>query len=299
MQEGRIRPLVGSVGDKIYAIGGSYPNPQNASVPVILSTVEEYDTGLARSPDLNGAWQVTLDDLILLIERWGQDDPVCDIAPPPFGDGIVDALDLEVLMSYWGQELDDPTLIAHWKLDEAEGLLAADSAGACTATACGSPQWQPEDGAVDGALALDGSDDFLAAGFVLDPSEGPFSIFAWVKGGGPGQVVISQVDGANWLMADALTGALMTQLTDGGRVKGPLVSETIITNGIWHRVAFTWDGSARSLYVDDVLAAEDTQSGLAACSGGLYIGCDKDMAPGSFFSGLIDDLRLYNRAVKP
>ena len=32
---------------------------------------------------------------------------------------------------------------------------------------------------------------------------------------------------------------------------------------------------------------------------GLYIGVGKDYAPGSFFSGLIDDVRIYNRAVKP
>jgi hypothetical protein len=45
--------------------------------------------------------------------------------------------------------------------------------------------------------------------------------------------------------------------------------------------------------------AEDTQSGLATCASGLYIGCDNDMTPGTFFSGLIDDVRIYNRAVKP
>jgi hypothetical protein len=29
------------------------------------------------------------------------------------------------------------------------------------------------------------------------------------------------------------------------------------------------------------------------------IGCGNGMAPGSFFSGRIDDVRIYNRAVKP
>ena len=32
---------------------------------------------------------------------------------------------------------------------------------------------------------------------------------------------------------------------------------------------------------------------------GLYIGTGKAMEPGSFFSGLIDDVRIYNRAVRP
>jgi hypothetical protein len=64
-------------------------------------------------------------------------------------------------------------------------------------------------------------------------------------------------------------------------------------------VGFVWDGSNRRLYVDDVLIAEDTQQGLAACYGGLQIGCGKDMAAGTFWSGLIDDVRIYSRAVKP
>ena len=72
-----------------------------------------------------------------------------------------------------------------------------------------------------------------------------------------------------------------------------------MTDGNWHRVGFVWDGMTRALYVDDALVAEDMQLGLPSHSGGLNIGCDKDMTPGLFFSGLIDDVRIYNRAVRP
>ena len=51
--------------------------------------------------------------------------------------------------------------------------------------------------------------------------------------------------------------------------------------------------------VDGVVAAEDTQSALPSSGNGLYIGADKNMNPGTFWSGLIDDVRIYNRAVKP
>jgi len=108
MQQKRLMPFAGSVGDKVYVIGGSYPN---AGQPVALATTEEYDTGLARSPDLNADGQIDIEDLILLIERWGQQDPTCDIAPQPFGDGIVDRSDLELLMTYWEQEIPDPALV--------------------------------------------------------------------------------------------------------------------------------------------------------------------------------------------
>jgi hypothetical protein len=139
----------------------------------------------------------------------------------------------------------------------------------------------------------------VAADFILSPSDGPFSVLAWVHGGAPGQAIISQQAGANWLMADPVTGALMTELSSGSRQSKALSSDVIIADGSWHRVGFTWDGFNRRLYVDDLLVAEDTDVTLAACNGGLNIGCGKLMAPNTFFTGLIDDVRIYNRVVSP
>jgi len=36
---------------------------------------------------------------------------------------------------------------------------------------------------------------------------------------------------------------------------------------------------------------------LKVSDGGLYIGAEKMLEAGSFFSGLIDDVRIYNRAL--
>lgn len=76
----------------------------------------------------------------------------------------------------------------------------------------------------------------MVADSAVDPSDGPFSVFAWVKGGAPGQGIIAQQSGANWLMADALDGALMTELNSGGRTAGPLTSQAVITDSHWHRI---------------------------------------------------------------
>jgi len=295
MQQKRLMPFAGSVGDKVYVIGGSYPS---AGQPVALAITEEYDTGLGRSPDLNGDGQITIEDLVLLIEQWGRGGPLGDIAPPPWGDGVVDAQDLEVLMSYWGQEIPDPALIAHWQLDEASGLVAADSVGDNDGIVTGVPLWRSEGGQVDGALELDGA-SFIATKSVLNPQDGQFSIIAWVKGGLPGQAVIGQQDGVNWLMAAPTTGALMTELQSGGRNSKALDSDAVITDDAWHRLGFTWDGENRTLYVDGIAVAQDTQSGLTGSTGGLNIGAGSTLAPGTFWSGLIDDVRVYDRAVGP
>ncbi len=60
-----------------------------------------------------------------------------------------------------------------------------------------------------------------------------------------------------------------------------------------------WDGSHRQLYVDGVDVAEDTLANLEVSENGLYIGTGKAMKSGTYWSGLIDDVRIYNRAVIP
>ena len=150
-----------------------------------------------------------------------------------------------------------------------------------------------------GALLLDGVDDYVSAAFVLDPAAGPFSVFAWVKGGAPGQVIVSQMKGANWLMAGASDGGLTTELKSSGRTGLILKSAASVTDGAWHRAGFVWDGSNRILYVDDIEVARDTQTTLVGTYTGLHLGTGSTLAPGSFWSGLLDDVRIYNRMVKP
>jgi len=236
-----------------------------------------------------------------MAESWGTDDSLCDISPTLFGDGVVDVEDLKILAEYIGKDVDDPTRIAHWALDETEGDIAHDSGGENDGVVAGGAVWQPEAGAVGGTLELDGVNDLVSTPSVLNPADGPFSVLEWIKGGEPGQVLISQVDGENWLVADALDGSLATGLVPppGRNPIPPLVSDTVITDGNWHRIGFVWDGISRALYVDDILVAADAQEVPASCSGDMNIGCGKDMTPGTFFSGLIDDVRIYNRAVTP
>ncbi len=167
----------------------------------------------------------------------------------------------------------------------------------------GDAVWQPGGGHLDGALQLDGIDDYVSTPFVLNPADGKFSVFVWIKGGAPGQAVLSQIGGVNWLSANPLEGNLMTGLVppSGRSPSPPLVSEFMITNGNWHQIGFVWNGSYRTLYVDDVEVARDTKtwSGLIGSDGGLYVGAGKAMETGSFWLGLIDDVRIYNRAVRP
>ena len=287
------------VDGKIYVMGGTLTTHDGE--PMVLTSGVYASDAIV---DFNRDGIVDIEDLVILIESWGTDNPLCDIAPPLHGDSIVDVLDLEVFMSHWGQPVDDPTLIAHYKLDEAEGLIAADSAGKNDATLSGGPLWQPEGGRIGGALQLDGVDDCVIAPFNFNPADGPFSVFSWVKDGAPGQVILSQAGAANWLMADSSDGALRTDLkepaTTGRDPKPPgppLISPIVVTDGNWHRVGFIRDGINRIFYVDDVQVTRDTAASLEAAGGDLYIGAGSGLETGIFFTGLIDDVRIYNKAL--
>jgi len=278
---------------RIYAIGG-WPGPW----PQVTGATEEYDL-TPFPPDFNGDGMVDIKDLLRLIESWGQSDPAADIGPRPFGDGIVDAADLEVLMGYWGQQVNDPALTVHWALDETEGAIAYDSVGSNDALVLGDAVWQPDAGKAGGALAFDGVDDSVVAGAVPSLADGPFSILAWVKGGVPGQAILSLQGGVRWLYTDPIDGSLMTDLSRSSRMVQPLSSDVVVTDGQWHRIALVWDGADRILCVDDEEATREPLDGVSLSGGKLIIGGGGSMQAGSLWSGLIDDVRIYNRPVRP
>ncbi len=273
----------------------------------------EGDLDIMQAPilpivDLNGDRVVDSADMCIIVDHWGEDYPLCDIGPTPLGDGIVDVHDLIVLAEYL---FEDYRLIAHLKLDETEGIIAQDSAGDYRGALHGEPLWQSSGGMIDGALQLDGIDDCVETNFILNPADGPFSVFAWLKGGVPGQVIISQADttidtpvgpstnpGSTWLGANPSDGRLMTGLMD--IYFGPLESESVITDGQWHHIGLVYDLTAmkRHLYVDGAEVVVDAgYVGGVQSSGGLYIGAGQDLGTGTFFSGLIDDVRIYDAAL--
>ena len=291
--------VVGTVtNDNMTRIGEVFIGSDAAAGVVGSLHIDNVKIGGIPIFDFNGDGIVDSADMCIMIDHWGTDEALCDIGPTPLGDGIVDVQDLIVLAEHLFEEVNNPTLAAHWPLDETEGMFAADSVGDNDAFVVGGAAWQPGSGQVDGALQFNGIDSCAIAGAVLNPARGPFSIIAWVKGGAPGQVIVSQQAVSDWLAVDT-NGNLMTELKSSDQLAGPLHSETVINDGQWHRIGLVWDGSHRKLCVDGVAVAEDAQPGLEGSQMGLYLGVDKNYIPGTFFSGLIDDIRIYNRVVSP
>jgi hypothetical protein len=280
-----IGPSISADGRTLYFQSGQYRGYTNQEI---------WQVSIDPVVDLNSDGAVDAADMCIMLDCWGTDARLCDIGPTPLGDGIVDYRDLAVFSENW---LKDFRLITHWKLDETGGFIAHDSVGDKNGTVAGAI-WQPTSGKINGALAFDGEYDRVSTDFVLNPVGRSFSAFAWIKGGAPGQVIISQTDssGSAWLCAEPSEGRLMTRLMDV--FFPPLESESVITDDQWHHIGLVYnlDVFHRHLYVDGVEVAKDTEIiGGVGSNGGLYIGAGKDLNSDSFFSGLIDDVRIYNQ----
>jgi hypothetical protein len=281
------------------------PNPGGESAYFDISKLVIDPNGPATA-DFNRDGIVDTVDICMLVNHWNTDEAAYDIGPFPYGDGIIDVQDLVEMAKYLFEEVLPIELVAYWKLDEIEGGIASNSINDNHGILHGEPLWQPQSGNKGGALEFDGIDDYIETNFVLNPENGAFSIFTWIKNGAPGQVIISQSDGTGtgetWLCADMSNGNLMTGLVPqkiGRYYPQPLISGSIISDGQWHHVGFVWDGSYRALYADGVEVAIDNaaQNPLKSADGGLHIGAGKNLAAESFFSGLIDDVRIYDKAL--
>jgi len=198
-------------------------------------------------------------------------------------------------------------LIAHWALDESSGTTAPDSAGLADGTLINGPVWQPGFGRLQGALEFDGVDDYVDLG-TLDVEEGTgLTISAWINADDFDQDdgrIISKANGTRgsshyWMLSTINETALRFRLRTGSSTT-TLKSDTgLLQPGVWYHVAATYDGSTMRIYKDGVEVVSTGKSGAVAIDPtvSVAIGNQPDGAGERPYDGLIDDVRIYNRAL--
>ena len=72
----------------------------NSNRPGGLGDPDLWQVSIDPVVDLNADGTVDVKDVVFMTEHWGENYPLCDIGPTPFGDGIVDAQDLIVLANH-------------------------------------------------------------------------------------------------------------------------------------------------------------------------------------------------------
>jgi Concanavalin A-like lectin/glucanases superfamily/Bacterial Ig-like domain/Bacterial Ig domain len=192
-------------------------------------------------------------------------------------------------------------LVAGYGLDEGNGTTAADASGNGNDGAISGATWRTE-GRIGAALSFDGVDDMVTvpdAGS-LDLTTG-MTLSAWVNPdqlNGAWRTVLFK-DGSGDLVYGlyAQEGAALPagSLSVGGAPR-ILRGTSQLPLSTWSHLAYTYDGATERLYVDGTLVANVARSGsIATSNGALRIGRNTHF--GEAFRGLIDELRVYDRAL--
>lgn len=271
-------------------------HPNAAGSGKMAEAVAPLLAGIRQRPEFNLDGINNFQDFAALAHTYQRDpnehNDRYDLTPVPEGDGRVTLQDLSAWIGHW---LSTPALLAQWALNEAEGTIAHEHLGVFPGTVYGEAQWNR------GALLLDGIDDYLDLGYVTGPTDGPFTLFLQVQGGQPGQVLLSQEGQSDWIATDADTGELLVGMTTGGRGGIPLQTGFVMTESQWHELRLVWDGAKRYLYADGLEIAADTQapSNMNLSRRSLLLGTGRDFDTQSYWTGQLDDIRIYEEALLP
>lgn len=195
----------------------------------------------------------------------------------------------------------DPNLVGWWKLNEIADVNATDSSGnGNDGTLAGNPQWVT--GILDGALEFDGNGDYINCG------------------NGPTLQIQDQITLACWIRVPQFTRNWATIISKGdssyrlsrgesnyavhmgfnGATSMPYSwfdGKKAVNDDQWHHIVGLYDGTEARIYVDGKLDASQAATGqMYATDYPVYIG-ENSQATGRYWDGLIDDARIYNKAL--
>ena len=120
------------------------------------------------------------------------------------------------------------------------------------------------------------------------------SISLWVK-------LVNLTGQQNFIvMTDKVSGAIQFGIKDGvvkvwGWGAVDVVAGTAPTTGAWHHIAYTYDGTNNTIYIDGVNKGTSTTAHQTGSIGKVYLGT---WTPNyDILNGSLDDVRVYNRAL--
>jgi hypothetical protein len=196
-------------------------------------------------------------------------------------------------------------LIAYFKLDESDGTVAADSAGGAPGTLANGPLWRPAGGRIGGALELDGVDDHVQVDQQFKGALSSFSVAVWVRARGSLTESLPLVTALNghglyprvWILA---SGKMMFQLGIDGTPRADSIRPAIPID-VWQQIVVTFDhqaGNAYTCYLNGVKQGEEDFPDGEVDGGDQPMLIGRDRSPVVYYEGLLDDLRVYDRALE-
>lgn len=200
-------------------------------------------------------------------------------------------------------------LVAYYKFDETSGNTAVDAirsaAGNGTLANFPGTQWGP--GRIGGAVACDGTNDWITTPSSIASGATAMSFSGWVWANARpawGSIVKNwggTISGQFHFGLNAADGRLSNYLTNGTNVIDP----TVFPTGSWQQIAFTYDGATHRVYRNGAqVGFLTTATTLVRSSPTVAFGVKSDnggtvpetAAPG-FWNGKYDDFGFWNRAL--
>jgi len=198
-------------------------------------------------------------------------------------------------------------LVGYWGFDEGSGSIAYDSSGYSNNGSTTMASWTK--GKIGGALSFDGTDDYVDAGNGASLNVTNITISSWFK-------VTSYLAASNPRIISKPAQAGHSDPYEVYSLQFPTASSFNYTmrisvdgtdydvdsglspsTGQWHHGVATFDGTNVKLYIDGILLKTESHPGSITTSiYDVYIG-DYPRATGCHFNGLIDEVRIYNRAL--
>ncbi|MEP3210034.1 MAG: LamG-like jellyroll fold domain-containing protein [Maribacter sp.] len=190
-------------------------------------------------------------------------------------------------------------LVGHWPLDETNGIIAKDarSLGYDGQLENGlSFDNDKMTGQIEGAVVLDGSNDWISLPDIDNDMQSGFSVSAWVKptnaeGGYQGVAGSTTAGGFMMFIRRGKLAFKVTTNENGAK----LSREGSIQNNVWQMISCTFDGSAMRMYINGELIHTESLSGTLKDRRQAWIGWSgwgKE-----YFEGGIDDVRLFDNAL--
>ncbi len=187
-------------------------------------------------------------------------------------------------------------LVGYWNLD---GNANDASGSSNNGTVNGVSSWVV--GKIDQAFSFNGS-SYVSVPHVsvLDPGSSLWSVSAWVRGTSGGSVVWKGSSSTNFYELAVSEGKAIFTINAGGTtVTATAISTASVNDGNWHLITgIRSSTNTADVYVDGVFSGTSTYAGSGTSidtATSLIIGSENGSA--DFFSGIIDDVRVYNRAL--